>query len=173
MNNWGVVNINSVVFNWESGSLGDFMVIVNLVVDWGVLVIVNLVVDAWSVVIVDNWGVVIVDNWGGRLLDHFLMNNWSGFSVVMVMVVVVVIVMIMMMVIMMVMMEASVVTLFVVVVEEVEVVSTSDSIVVGAESVGKDGEVGSVVGFVDEHILDEVIGEVRVSLRNKLKSFLD
>jgi uncharacterized membrane protein len=140
--------------------------------DWGV-VSLNSVVLNWSgslddFVVIVNWGIVVtlnsVVNWSGFLGD-FLMNNWGGFNMMMIMMVV--------MMIMMVMMVASVVTVLVVLVGEIEVVSSSDSIVVGSDSVSKDGEVRSVVGFVDEHILDKVIGEIRVSLGNEVKSFLD
>jgi hypothetical protein len=115
-----------------------------------------------------NWSVVniVLVNWESRSLGNFTMVNlgldhWSRF------------VMMMLMNIMMVMMPAVMVTMLMMLVKEVKVASSSDTALVGEESVGEGNEVRSVLGFINEHVLDKVVGEVRITTAHKLKSFLD
>jgi hypothetical protein len=104
-----------------------------------------------------NSGMVIA-NGGNVGLDH-----WSRFVMMMLMV----------MMVMVIMMPAMVVIVLMVLVKEVKVTAGSNTTLVGEESVGEAHEVRSVVGFSNEHVLDKVVGEIRITAAHKLKSFLD
>jgi mRNA-degrading endonuclease HigB of HigAB toxin-antitoxin module len=152
LNNRGMVSFNSLISSLaslKSSSNSSFQIIMN---NWSMM---NF---NWSLM-VNNWRSISLHNF-----SHLMTLDWDFFMMMVVMMIMMIMMVVMMKVVLMDMFNRS---------SDLKGMTFSDSVMMRSDSVSKSNKIRSEMRINNEHILNQVISELRVLRSHPVKSFLD